>query len=227
MLAIGDRVGIMTVVSLPETEYDETSGRNRKYYRVQCDCGNTSKLRVDRVGRAKSCGCLSVAAARVNGFGNKTHGESTTLTYKRWCDMWARCANPNNAKFSSYSSRVPADRWKSYENFKADMGDCPEGLTLERVNNTLGYGPDNCKWSSKSEQGRNTSRIRYFYLDGRVLTMATTYKLRGVTRGAVSYCVSTGGDIEALLGAEEVTDIVNSVGIGPAEKFMQTTANPS
>jgi hypothetical protein len=223
MLTIGDRVGIMTVLSLPEAEYVESSGRSRKYYRVQCDCGNYSKLRADRAARAKSCGCLSTAAASVNGKGNKTHGESTSLTYKRWCDMWDRCTNRNNPKFAMYSGRAPADRWKSYENFKADMGECPEGLTLERVNNTLGYGPDNCRWANKSEQGRNTSRGRYFYQGGRVLTMADTYKLVGVTRGAVSYRISVGGDVEALLRAKEVTALVNRVGIGPAEKFLQAT----
>jgi len=72
--------------------------------------------------------------------------------------MKTRCYNPNNKRFAAYAGRGIAvcDRWRnSFENFLADMGEKPLGLTLERINNEQGYSPDNCKWATYSEQNRN------------------------------------------------------------------------
>jgi hypothetical protein len=121
-----------------------------------CTCGNVvvvsgSKL---RYGSSKSCGCLSRDLASSL---NRTHGMSGTPTYSTWLAMWARCTNPANAGWLNYGGRGIAvcARWRKFENFLADMGIKPEGLTLERKNNEKGYNRSNCCWATWSEQNLN------------------------------------------------------------------------
>lgn len=77
--------------------------------------------------------------------------------------MRDRCYNPTHPNFVRYGGRgvTVSDRWlHSFEDFLADMGERPEGMTLDRVNNDRGYFPGNCKWSTKAEQNANRRRPR-------------------------------------------------------------------
>jgi hypothetical protein len=71
--------------------------------------------------------------------------------------MIQRCTNPNFKQWAHYGGRgiTVCDRWRSFENFLADMGRRPQGLTLERENNDRGYEPGNCKWATRLEQRAN------------------------------------------------------------------------
>jgi hypothetical protein len=79
--------------------------------------------------------------------------------------MKTRCYNPNRKKdFLNYAARgiTVCDRWRdSFENFLADMGEKPPGLTLERIDNERGYSPDNCKWATYSEQNKNRRPFKH------------------------------------------------------------------
>jgi hypothetical protein len=83
---------------------------------------------------------------------------SKTRTYVAWQEARKRCHSPQNSRFSYYGARGIAvcDAWReSFEAFLADMGECPPGLTLERLDNERGYEPSNCVWASKIQQVRN------------------------------------------------------------------------
>jgi hypothetical protein len=71
--------------------------------------------------------------------------------------MKQRCSNPNNPRYSHYGGRgigyCPS--WESFDNFFSDMGEVPEGLTLERKDNELGYSKDNCVWATVAHQNAN------------------------------------------------------------------------
>jgi hypothetical protein len=89
---------------------------------------------------------------------NKTHGMKNTVTYVRWQEAKKRCHSPNNKRYPQYGARgiTVCDRWReSFEAFLADMGECPPGLTLERLDNERGYEPGNCVWANREQQAQN------------------------------------------------------------------------
>ncbi len=83
-----------------------------------------------------------------------------TPTFSSWSHMRDRCKNPNHPKFHHYGGRgiKVCDRWQSFENFYADMGERPAGRTLDRYPNPDGnYEPSNCRWATTLEQRHNRS----------------------------------------------------------------------
>lgn len=89
----------------------------------------------------------------------KTHGLSGTRTHSVWMNMKARCNNPKHPQYKDYGGRgITYDlRWESYLNFLADMGEKPEGKSLDRFpDNDDNYCKSNCRWATREEQQRNT-----------------------------------------------------------------------
>lgn len=90
------------------------------------------------------------------------HGMCYTATYNTWHSMLQRCNNPKNPSYENYGGRGIAvcDAWKKFINFYKDMGERPDGMTLDRIDNDLGYYPENCRWATRSQQMLNTRRSR-------------------------------------------------------------------
>ncbi len=77
--------------------------------------------------------------------------------YQCWQDMKQRCYNPNNHNFKNYGERgiKVCQEWHTFEQFFADMGPMPDGLTLDRIDNAGNYEPSNCRWATKQQQRQN------------------------------------------------------------------------
>lgn len=147
-------------------------------WQVQCNCGKTLDVCGThlRGGRTKSCGCLGKSLV---GDRSRTHGWSRTGTYRSWQSAYYRCTNPNSISFPNYGARgiTMCDRWvSSFENFLADMGERPKGMSLERKEVNGNYEPDNCEWATRSVQSINRRDRKQYLLGDSWLTLTQLQK---------------------------------------------------
>lgn len=149
----GMRFGRLLVKSVSDIK--NTRGRN---WNCICDCGNECVVLASSMkgGLIMSCGCFYKDSRKDC---NKSHGMSRTREYNAWAAMKQRCYYEKHDYYDSYGGRgiTVCERWlHSFENFYEDMGDCPKGMSIERVEVNGNYEPSNCKWDTASNQGYNT-----------------------------------------------------------------------
>ena len=175
-------------------------------YLCKCSCGTVKTVRGSslRNGSSKSCGCLNLDKVT-------KHGMTDTPTYMSWVAARSRCRYKKNIGYKSYGGRGIdiCDRWyDSFKNFLEDMGERPEGTSLDRIDGSKGYSPDNCRWATLVEQSSNrrhtspcTSKYRgvsYKKTNGKWLSTLSGYK------NSKSFYVGTfDTDIEAALAYDE------------------------
>lgn len=113
----------------------------------------------------------------------KWRNPSGTRTYYAWRSMRHRCCNPSNASWANYGGRgiTVCERWANdYDAFFEDMGEAPEGKSLERVDVDKGYYPENCVWASDLDQGRNKRNNRLLTYDGKTMCLSEWAEFLGV-----------------------------------------------
>lgn len=106
-----------------------------------------------------------------------------TRTYYVWRSMRHRCCNPSNASWMHYGGRgiTVCERWvNDYDAFFEDMGEAPEGKSLERVDVNKGYSPENCIWGTDIEQGRNRRNNRLLTYNGRTMCLSEWAEFLGI-----------------------------------------------
>ena len=103
--------------------------------------------------------------------------------------MLRRCTNPSSADWPRYGGRgiTVCQRWHDFEAFVADMGSCPDGLTLDRINNEGNYEPDNCRWATWEQQMSNRRSNRGERHPNAKLTVDDVLSIRWMARHGATY----------------------------------------
>ena len=122
------------------------------------------------------------------------HGKTKTKTWYAWVNMRIRCFNKNGSNYKHYGGRgiTVCDRWMKFENFYADMGDKPVGMSLDRINNDGNYEPGNCRWSTGSTQQNNKRNNHLLFLNGEMRTLAQWSEEFDIDRRVVLYRIRSG-----------------------------------
>lgn len=122
-------------------------------------------------------------------------------TRAAWAAMKHRCFNPNDIGYHRYGGRgiTVCERWMTFENFLADMGTRPDGLSLERKDNNLGYSPDNCCWATRRTQNSNQRRTVRFTHEGRTMPMKHWARELGIHYDTVKLRRRNGWSLEDAL----------------------------
>ena len=151
-VTIGDRYGKLLVCRSNGASKD-----GKRVWECKCACGmlcdadSSSLVR----GKKKSCGCLRPESARNR---QLTHGLHGSPAYVSWQGMLNRCRNPAVKSYKNYGALgvKVCKKWLKFENFYADMGPRPDGMSLDRKNPFGNYERRNCRWATRSEQAKNT-----------------------------------------------------------------------
>lgn len=218
----GQKFGRLTVLQF----CGKYRGTSFSAWRCVCDCGKeiVTSQRLLKVGNVTSCGCLRIDMLVQR---NTTHGSATSgksPTYKIWQGMMSRCFNPNRKGYTIYGGRgiTVAEPWKSFENFFADMGERPSGLTLERIDVNGMYCKENCKWATTKEQALNRRNSRTVTIGSQTKNVSEWAKDYGVScstltrrldRGVEPLTAMTGKShkIGLKLSETDVEEITQSV----------------
>lgn len=188
----GQKFGILTVIG-----YSHKSKHGHSYWRTICDCSNEKIVQGYYLKRmdTPSCGCLNAIGS------NHRHGMYKTRIYKTWLSMKDRCCNKNNKNYKYYGGRGinVCSRWHSFTNFYDDMGDRPENMSIERMDNDGNYETGNCKWATAAEQGANKRNNRILQFNGITLNTSQWARKIGMTPGVIYERLKRGWSVEKIL----------------------------
>lgn len=174
---VGDRYGRLTVLERAANSANPKDTNAR--WLCQCDCGSTSIAYGNDLARGKvsSCGCWN--KERIF-----KHGLSRSRMKTIYAGIHQRCGNVNEPSYHNYGGRgiTVCARWSGSDglvNFVADMGQRPNGYSIDRIDNDKGYSPDNCRWATMSQQLNNRRNNRVIEFRGEKKTMSEWAKSTG------------------------------------------------
>lgn len=187
----GRKYGKFTVVAVHERRTE------RSVWRCRCECGAERLTQMRTLIDGLKCKVCDEHHLR-------THGMTrTSPEFRAWSSAWDRCRNPKHPAWSNYGGRglTVCDEWRDFQAFYKELGPRPAGMSLDRIDNSLGYEPGNCRWATRADQANNRRVTRMITIDGR-------------TKSLSQWCEETGVPVTRALGrmkhgwpeAEAVTD---------------------
>ncbi len=188
--------GRLVVTALSDRVYGSS-----RYWWCLCTCGNRVEVRDSclTTAKTKSCGCITkeILSAR-----NYKHGMGNTPAAAVWRAMIARCHAPQSRTYHYYGGRgiSVCERWRSsFEDFLADMGECPANHQLDRIDNNGDYCPENCHWVTCKENQRNRGNNVNLTFRGETKNLAEWAEITGIKYGTLWKRVKDGWNAERVL----------------------------
>lgn len=188
---IGKKFNMLTIVS-----YKKKGKNNKNYFVCKCDCGKIKEIRANHIlnDNQYSCGCIKTKYA------DRTIGNAI---YDTWNRMMHRCYDTNHHKYARYGARgiKVCDEWKNnYDNFyKWSLDNNFQlGLSIDRIDNNGDYEPSNCRWATRKQQMRNTSRNRYITYKGETHSLAEWCEILNVKYGTASTRLHRGKSLDQV-----------------------------
>lgn len=173
----------MTVVSFVEDQRPGT------HWLCKCDCGNEKVIKGQslRDGYTKSCGCFD---RETKGDRSKTHGMSRSRLYAIWMNMHRRCEYEKNGGYSYCGAKgiSVCEEWKTFIAFRdwALSNGYTDELTIDRIDNSIGYMPSNCRWVSMKVQENNRTNCHYLTYKGETHTITEWAEITGINKNTLS-----------------------------------------
>lgn len=160
----------------------------------RCECGSELVRRGTQLRYAEKKGvnqsCQSCGAT----YGNTKHGFSRTPEYKAWIGLIDRCTNPSNQAYKHYGDRGigVCERWIKFDNFFEDMGERPSKKhSLDRIDNSMGYSMENCRWATSKTQNRNKRGNHLITFDGQTKSVTEWAEEIGINRHVLYARINT------------------------------------
>ncbi len=177
----GKQFGRLSVIGISHRQY-YPSGQSQLMWSCRCGCGETARVTAHHLtsDAIASCGCLARDRTIE---AHTTHGMSKSSEYVSWRCMMKRCYSPNHGAYPLYGGRGIAvcPQWHSFERFHLDMGTKPSPrMEIDRIDNSKGYEPGNCRWVTETEQTRNRANSRYVTLEARTLHLKEWEEISGI-----------------------------------------------
>lgn len=197
----GERFGNLVALRLVERDAD----RNHKWL-FRCDCGNEKVSRIRNVtgGRTTSCGCVFRAQMIQR---NTTHGLSRQhqREYRSWKDMRGRCNTPTDSDYADYGGRGirVCERWSDFAVFLSDMGERPDGHTIDRIDVNGDYEPGNCRWAPAKVQANNKRSNHLIQMRGETRTLQQWCEEFGIDPSKVRYRLKQGWALDRAFSNED------------------------
>lgn len=210
----GKRFGRLVAIEYAGKITSEISPTTISLWKCKCDCGNQITVRYPALisSNTRSCGCLLDESRKINNV-NKRRSVSHDFVFEGnldnhplrliWKSMLMRCNNPNVMSYKHYGGRgiKVCDRWSGelgFENFVNDMGERPDGTTLDRIDYNGNYEPSNCHWATSDEQANNRTDNIYIIVGGRKITAKQFCKALGLNYWVAIKQIQRGYDINII-----------------------------
>lgn len=179
-----------------------------------CHCGNQFQAVGSNLtrGAVKSCGCSRKSMNVKHGQCRRTH---TSKEYMIWASMIRRCHVKTDKGYAKYGGRgiKVCERWReSFENFFVDMGSKPEGFSIDRKDNNKGYSPDNCKWSTATEQALNKGIYKSNKSGNRGVYWRNNRWQVYLRRNKKSHFIGCFTDLESAITARQQAELTYDIG---------------
>ncbi|MDU7339315.1 MAG: hypothetical protein E7L17_14525 [Clostridium sp.] len=195
----GEAFGRLTVI-----KREDNDNRGKTKWLCHCSCGKEKVILADSLisGKTKSCGCLRAEVSNKNA--KATHGMSGSRLWVIWCGMKSRCSNPKNIAFKNYGAigiKV-CDLWRvnflEFYNWSMQNG-YKEHLTIDRINTSGNYEPDNCRWATYEQQENNRRNTVYFTACGNKLPVSEWSRRIGISSSTLRWRIEKGWNENEIL----------------------------